>query len=131
MDILMNYTDLQIMFEYNGVCKCSPNSASRSGYGSDEWFFLCKSGRQNCILRFSYSGEHGAACWSCFPISENEIPETGNPGGEGLDKVFYDHFRTGLPMYHLHPVDIQVVKSIIQPPFHRSGPLTDNDYIGV
>lgn len=133
MDILMRYKDLQIMFEYNGVCEYSPNDSSMCGYGSDEWFFLCKSGRQNCILRFSYSGEYGAACWSCCPVPESEIPGTVSSGGNGLKKIFYDHFifSAGLPMIHLHPVDIQVVKSIIQPSFHRNGPLTDNDYIGI
>ena len=111
MDIVMKYRDLQILFEYSGICEYVPNTANRSGYDSDEWFFLCRSGNQGAILRF-------------------EFTEIERSGGKALGKAFCSLFSSGLPFCHLHPVDLDVVKSMIRPSFSRTGPLKDADYYG-
>ena len=130
MDIVMKYRDLQILFEYSGICEYVPNTANRSGYGSDEWFFLCRSGNQGAILRFEFSGDFGKAVWSCFPVPAEEYTEIERSGGKALRKAFCSLFSSGLPFCHLHPVDLDVVKSVIRPSFSRTGPLKDADYYG-
>ncbi len=129
MEIVMKYRDQQLLFEYSGISEYVPNGSSRSGYGSDDWFFLCNSGKQDCILNFSVSGEFGRAVWSCAAITEEERRGIGQTGGKSVCSTFY---RTDVYSWliHLHPADIETVKPIIQPPFSRMGPLTDADYLG-
>ncbi len=129
MEIVMKYRDQQLLFEYSGISEYVPNKSSASGYGSDEWFFLCNSGKQDCILRFSVSGEFGRGIWSCAAITEEERRGIGQTGGKSLHSTFY-----GTDVYswliHLHPTDIETVRPLIVPSYSRTGPLTDADYLG-
>ncbi|MBQ4527684.1 MAG: hypothetical protein II998_06405 [Clostridia bacterium] len=58
-------------FVYRGIMNYKPNKSSVSGYGSDDWFYLCTYQNRYCLLSFSDSGGYGTN-WECAFITDDE-----------------------------------------------------------
>ena len=59
-------------FTYAGHQRYSPNKTSISGYGSDDWFYLCTCEETTYILHFEVSGAYGYGCWVGRALTSQE-----------------------------------------------------------
>ena len=106
-----------------------PNRSSSSGYGSDQWMFLCRIGDDYYILCLDFSGEYGKAIWSCLPIEEKEAARIQQTEACDLRSVFYENWNQEKVIIHLHPETLCVIREIVIPDYHRTGKLTDDDLL--
>lgn len=58
-------------FAYSGHTRYKPNKSSASGYGSDEWMYLCEENGRNYILVFSDDASYGTG-WMCVELLEGD-----------------------------------------------------------
>ena len=107
-----------------------PNDSSMSGYGSDDWLYLCRMDDEYRILHLEYSGEYGSAVWTCLPILQMDAEQIRQSSGEMLRSVYYANWNQNRLIIHLHPDDISIIRRIVIPDDHRNGRLTDSDLYG-
>lgn len=129
-----------VSFTYTGHGVYYPNMSSTCGYGSDDWYFLCITNENPCILEFNVDGDCGLGGWRYLPISQEDFDRL-KDDCESMSHVFgeyYGQYRSGdrLDMVynvfgHLHPDDIESVKTLLERKNSRVGPITDNVVFGV
>lgn len=117
-------------FEYAGTRNYYPNLSSMSGYGSDEWMFLCYDAENKYILEFQASGACGYA-WAAVRIPPTIFDELAMNRGEDIFVVFYSYFMNKeYAIYALHPDSIDLAKQLVGSEYSRMGKMTDKDFYG-
>jgi len=114
-------------FVWTGVMHYYPNKSSASGYGSDDWMYLCKMDDHHWILRLTY----GPPVWICLPIPETDAEQIRQTAGEALRSVYNANWDQNRLILHLHPKDTGLIRNIVIPDYHRNGLLTDRDLYGI
>lgn len=118
-------------FEYVGVSEYYPNQANRSGYGSDEWMFLCNQEGKLCILSFQVSPEFGYV-WSSVCIPEASYNELIKHHKKKFYHFFHYYFQfKENRVIGLHPDNIQLVKQLIGSTRSRMGEMSDKEFYGL
>ena len=113
---------------WTGIMRYYPNDASASGYGSDDWMYLCRMDDRYWILYLQYSGE---AVWRCLPISDPDAERIRQTSGEALKAVYCANWDQDRLILHLHPEDLRLIEKIVFPDYHREGLLTSRDLYGI
>ena len=126
---LVFHTDdgTEYRFVWTGVMHYYPNKSSASGYGSDDWMYLCNMDDQYWILHLTYGP---AAVWSCLPVPEADAEQIRQTEGETLRSAYYANWDQNRLILHLHPEDLRLIGKIVIPDSHRCGLLTDPDLYG-
>ena len=98
-----------------------PNRASQNGSGSDDWFYLCKCGGEDCLLCYSIHGGFGPL-WLCSYLSTAEAS-----GLEQVSGTRWAQLSTRLDrrVLNLHPVQVEQARTIIKETHSRCGEITD------
>jgi hypothetical protein len=98
-----------------------PNLSCTSGYGSDDWFFLCESDSSFYIVCFSISAEMGLGSWEFVLITLDEyISLLKSP--EEINIVFWNNWKSGVI---IHPDSIIEARKLIDEKVYRCGEITD------
>lgn len=116
-------------FEYAGRRNYYPNLSSRSGYGSDDWMFLCCDAENKYILHFQANAEYGYA-WDCVTIPPTVFDELTVNSGEDIHAVYYSYFNEKDTIFGLHPDHIDLAKQLVGSEYSRMGKMTDKDFYG-
>lgn len=107
----------------------SPNEATMSGYGSDDWYFLCKENNNYGILLFSISAEFGKGVWDFVYINEEDYQRIIGDIVK-IQKYYWDNWK-GKKHLKLHPRDIDSAYELINTKIHRTGIITEEIITGI
>lgn len=113
-------------FILTGAYLYSPNKSSRCGYGSDDWFFLCKCNGEDYILHFSDDAGYGTM-WDSVVVSKEDAQQLHNLPDTEWGKLCWKSKRKTL---NLHPDTIDSAKEIVKSTHSRTGLLSDNAFYG-
>lgn len=112
-------------FIYSGYTRYSPNRSSRSGYGSDDWMYLCEENGRNYILMFSDGAGYGTG-WICTELLEEDYAKMVNEDAAFWCSIAYSKERAQI--YSIRLTDVESVRHLL-PTCSRCGKLTDESYL--
>lgn len=115
-------------FMYDGYTMHKPNRVSMSGYGSDEWFYICEKNGIKYMLIFSDAAEYGTL-WECFNLEYGEDEKLKN-GNLDLWLEIYFKKKERNRIVGLHLENINEVR-IILPKCSRCYSFNDTHYYGM
>ena len=109
-------------FSFTTASLYLPNLSSTSGYGSDDWFFVCYINTTYYLLHFEVSGSCGGSWWELKEIKKEDADILPSSTKEKWWNVWYD---TNKPcIRHIHPENLVEAENIVVPKCSRLGPLT-------
>ena len=115
-------------FSYSGYMKYKPNKSSTSGYGSDDWFYLCFSQDESYMLIFSDDAGYGTI-WECFQLVEGESEKLENAEIDLWIDIYFKK-RNRFRISGLHLDNIDEVRAIL-PKCSRCYNFNDQHYRGM
>lgn len=110
---------------YSGHTRYSPNHSSTSGYGSDDWIYLCEEKGVHFLLMFSDVASCGAM-WRCTVLLEEDYQNLVEEDVKYWVNVANSRERSNIHGIRLS--DIENVRHLL-PISSRSRMLGDEDYI--
>ena len=118
--------DVHYEFVYCGCKGYVPNKSTHSGYGSDDWYYLCKVDEEICILHFEVNGAYGFGCWDCAMLEKGAEAALKEANEEQWIEKYAVSTRR---IRRLKLDDIDAVRHIL-PKVARIGALEDHHYSG-
>ena len=114
-------------FVYSGHNRNSPNTSSRSGYGSDDWFYLCEEQGQYYLLVFSDNASYGIS-WMFTELYLEDYAELVKANVEFWGELAYSNERA--KEYSVQLLDIESIRHLLPVRSRCCGKLTDKHYRG-
>lgn len=113
-------------FEYCGHSRYSPNRSTRCGYGSDDWYYLCKENNLYYLLMFTDNAEFGTA-WMFTRLLEGDYDYLINTDADFWAAVAYSKERK--KTYNVHLTEIDSVKHLLPTSSRCSAEFTSQDFL--
>lgn len=114
-------------FTYKGHMRYSPNCSSTSGYGSDDWYYLCEHSGKSYMLHFEVNSAYGFGCWDGTPLNAGAEEELKTADIKQWRQLLYAEGWEGTVKLSLDNID--EIRHIL-PTSSRIGYLNDNHYRG-
>lgn len=111
---------------YLGYTRYSPNRSSTSGYGSDEWMYLCEEKSTHYLLMFSDDASCGT-CWMCTELLKGDYENLLKKDVRFWVSIAYSEERT--KRYAIHLMDVESVRHLLPTSSRCCGNLTDEHYL--
>lgn len=123
---MKTHTGDRYEFTYTGQTRYSPNRSSTCGYGSDDWYYLCKDNDSYYLLEFTDNPSYGTA-WMGIKLLDGDYEKLVEEDVNFWGQIAYSKEREKI--YGLKLLDIDAVRELL-PTYSRCNHFNDALYTG-